>query len=109
MLGLGRDEEARQAFDASLQLLENQARPIALDAIAGVAHLKARAGQLDEALALLALVRSHLSSYYESREKAHQLWEELAAELPADLVAAAEVRGRNLDLEETAAALIAES
>ena len=108
LLGQGRDEEARQAFDASIRLLEHQARPIALDAIAGVAHLKARAGQLEEALALLALVRSHPSSYFESREKAHRLWDELAAELPTDLVARAEARGRDLDLQETAATLLAE-
>ena len=109
-LGLGDDAAARQCFASTLQLtVQNQARPIGLDALVGMAHLKARAGQQEDALALLALVRSHRSSHYESREKARRLWEELAAELPADLVAAAQARGYNLNLEETAAALLAES
>ena len=109
-LGLGDDARARQCFANTLQhTVQNQARPIGLDALVGMAHLKARAGQPEEALVLLALVRSHPSSHYDSREKARQLWDELAAELPADLVARAEARGRELDLEKTATAILAEA
>ena len=108
-LGLDDDAAAQQCFANTLQLtVSYQARPIGLDALVGMAHLKVRASQIEEALALLALVRAHPSSHYESREKARRLWDELAAELPADLVARADVRGRNLDLEDTAAALLAE-
>jgi tetratricopeptide (TPR) repeat protein len=103
LLGLERMSEANHHFKNSLQLmLSNEAKPIGLDALVGVAHLKARAGQLEEALILLALVRHHPASFYEIREKARQLWEELAAELPAELVAEADARGREMDLWETA-------
>jgi len=110
LLGLGRNEEAKQSFATSMRLmLDNQVRPIGLDALVGVAYVKARSGQLEEALTLLALASNHPSSHYESREKARKLWEELAAELPAELIAKAEARGRELDLWETAESLLAEA
>ena len=74
-----------------------------------MAHLKARAGQFQEALELLSLVATHPSSYYESKEKARQLREELAAELPAELIAKAEARGQEMDLQQTAESLLAEN
>ena len=109
LLGLRRDEEARTAFADSLRvLLNSQTRPIGLDALVGMAHVKARAGQLEEALELLSLVKTHPSSYYESKEKARELWEELAAELPAELIAQAEARGQEMDLWQTAESLLSE-
>ena len=77
LFGLGRFEEARHYFAASLQwMLGSQARPIGLDALVGMANIKARSGRLEEALTLLALVKDHPSSHFESREKAGRLWEE---------------------------------
>lgn len=55
---------------------------------------------------LLTLVKTHPSTYYESQEKARQLWEELVEELPAELIAKAEARGREMDLFETAESLL---
>lgn len=77
--------------------------------MAGVAHMKAHNGRLEEALALLALVKVHPASHYESRRRAERLWEELAAELPAEFVLAAEAKGQQLDLMETAVSLLAEA
>ena len=90
-------------------MIDNQARPIGLDALVGMAHIKARTGQLEEALAILALVQNHPSSHFESREKARRLREELAADLPPELVTEAEVSGREIDLFRTAESLLAEA
>ncbi len=109
LLGLGRLEETGTYFAASLQtMLGSQARPIGLDALVGMANIKARTGRLEQALALLALVNDHPSSHFESREKAGRLWEELVAELPSELVSEAEARGREMDLMQTAESLLAE-
>ena len=91
------------------KMVDNQARPIGLDALVGMAHIKARTGQLAEALAILALVREHPSSHFESREKARRLREELVAELPSELVTEAEARGREMDLMGTAESIIGRS
>ena len=55
-----------------------------------------------------ALVANHRSSYYETKQKVRHLWDELSAELPADLIAAAEARGRELDLWHSAETLLAD-
>ncbi|MCP4421207.1 MAG: tetratricopeptide repeat protein, partial [Chloroflexi bacterium] len=109
MLGLERVSEAKQYFEARLQdMINHDVKLVGLDALIGMAHVKARAGQLKQALELLALVRYHSSSTYEIREKVHKLQAELTAELPPDLITKAEARGRELDLFETAESLLAE-
>jgi tetratricopeptide (TPR) repeat protein len=108
-LGLGRLEEAGEQFSITLnKMIENRARPVGLDALVGMAHIKARTGQLEEALALLPLVIDHRSSHFESREKARKLRKELAAQLPSQCINKAEAKGRKMDLMQTAESLLAE-
>lgn len=102
-------ETARQIFLADLQTMKTANRPpAALDVIAGLAHLKALDGLLSRALELIALVLNHPAATQMSKEQVVALKEELTAELSADVVLAAEVRGRELDLWETAVSLLAE-
>ncbi|MCP4421482.1 MAG: XRE family transcriptional regulator [Chloroflexi bacterium] len=108
-LGLSEITEAKQLFQARLKItLNTQAKPAGLDALVGMAHVKAHNGQFSRALELLALVQQHSASSYEIKEKARQLWEELTAELPPELIAKAETRGRELELWETAEVLLME-
>ena len=109
-LGLGDWAEARHYFEAGLRaMLEKGARQVGLDAVVGMAHLKLHDNQFGRAAALLALVRHHRASSWELQEKARKLWEELVAELPPEVIAAAEAEGRGLNLQETAVALLSET
>ena len=102
-LGLGELAEAKRLFqDDLLYMLDTDSKPVGLDALVGIAHLESQAGRVSRALELLTLVKHHSASTYETREKASKMWDELAAELSPDVVAEAEVRGRELNLWETA-------
>ena len=108
-LGLGETLEARHYFQTSLRvMLKGGSDQAGLDALVGIAQLKLHDNQLSQALELLALVEHHPGTYWEVQEKAQKLWQEVVVEIPPDLVAQAETRGRELDLRETAEALLAE-
>ncbi len=108
-LGLGDLDEANQYFLASLNsMLKTKAKPHGLDALVGIAHLQALSGKFERALELLNLVQNDTGRDWEIKEKVRRLRDELVAELPPELVAEAEARGRELDLWETAEALLAE-
>ena len=109
-LGLGDLEKAKLFFAANIKsMLKTNAKPRGIESMVGMAYLIAANGEPQWALEILSLVKQHPSANYEAREKVSKLWEELEAELDADTVAAAEARGRELDLFETAEALLVES
>lgn len=105
-----RQRSLRTVFDRSWRLLSPQERevpplivqletaPQALEALAGIAHLQARAGQPEQALALIGLVQHHPSSYQESKDRLADLVAELEARLPSEQVKAALVRGQEREL-----------
>ena len=106
-LGLGELAEAKKYFLARLkQMIDDGGKPTGLDALVGLAHVQAQTGQLRQALMWLVLVQHHHASMYEIKEKARQLWEELTAKLPAEIIAEAESQGRELDLRDTAVSLL---
>ncbi|MEM7116133.1 MAG: helix-turn-helix domain-containing protein [Chloroflexota bacterium] len=108
-LGLGKRQEAERIFFKSVQrMLDTDANLIGLDAIVGIAQIKSQTGQIEQAIELLCLVQNHSASSWEIKQKARLLRDELGAELPPELVAEAEARGRELDLGETAELLLAE-
>ena len=108
-LGLGELATAYEIFCKGLQLmLYTKAKPLGLDAILGIAHLRVRNRQLDRAAELSALVQHHPSSSYEIKTNARRLWDDLKTSLPPESIAEAEARGSTLDLFETAATLLAE-
>jgi hypothetical protein len=73
-----------------------------------VARVLAKQGDKERALELLALVMNHRLSWQMAKDQAGPLIAELEAELPPDVVAAAQVRGQALDLEATVAELLDE-
>jgi tetratricopeptide (TPR) repeat protein len=108
-LGLGELQEAMIYFRDSLDFaLRNQVAPLALDALTGTAYLLVQAGKLEQALERLALVQSHSASPQETKERAAKLHKELIAELPPDVVAAAEARGKVRTLEAVVGEILAE-
>jgi predicted ATPase/DNA-binding SARP family transcriptional activator len=82
--------------------------PAVLHALTGLAHLRARAGEPDYALELLALIVGHPASHQEFSSRATLLEAELRAELPPEVVERAQWRGRARDLDATAAELLSE-
>lgn len=90
---------ARRHFAAALPLIEQlETAPQALEALAGIAHLQAQAGQLEEALTLIGLIQQHPSSYQESKDRVAGLDVALCASLSADQGDAALADGRESDL-----------
>ncbi|MEM7116134.1 MAG: tetratricopeptide repeat protein [Chloroflexota bacterium] len=103
-------DTAKQIFLGDLQTMQAANRPPpALDAIAGLAHLKALDGFLQHALELIMLVLNHPAATQLSKDRVLALKEELELELPDGTVAAAGARGRGIDLWETAVSLLIES
>jgi hypothetical protein len=80
-----------------------------LETLCGFAHLSARIGQPARALELLALVLSHPSSAQECKDRAARLQVALRAELPPEVVEAAQERGRARGLDAAVAELLSES
>lgn len=108
-LALGEVAEAKSFF---LNQLQNSSQfrqpPLALDALAGLAHVVASSGELTRALELIGLLLAHPAALHESKERVHELQAELEAELSPELVAVALERGRALDLWRTAVSLLAD-
>jgi hypothetical protein len=116
LIGLGRVAlqtedwpSARHHFAAALPLIvQLQTAPQALDALAGVAHLQAQTGQLEQALALISLVHHHPISFQESTDRLAELEASLRAALPLEQAQAALARGQGCELWATVAAVRAE-
>jgi hypothetical protein len=73
-----------------------------------VARLLAEKGEPERALELLALVVAYPASDQDIKYLATPLQAELAAQLPPDVVTAAQARGRARTLEATAVEMLAE-
>ena len=87
-------------------MLSNKLHPIGLDAVVGLAALMAKVGEFEQALSLLALAEHHPSTQFGTKLKGRKLRKEVASELPDLSVTSAEQRGKVLNLQETAVALI---
>ncbi|HEX9370358.1 MAG TPA: tetratricopeptide repeat protein [Roseiflexaceae bacterium] len=102
--GLGLVAEARRYFREALDLaLASRIPPAALEALVGLA----RDAAPEPALALLAFVAGAPSGGADVRERARQLFDDLAAKLPPEQVAVARRRGQALTLD-AAAGLVRE-
>ena len=100
----GDDAKALGYFAQSLQLmLEVGALPSALLALAGIAKLRARAGQAAQALQLLGLILTHPACDDETRQRGEPALAQLRQERPADEVERWLQLGRALTLEAVAA------
>jgi hypothetical protein len=114
LIGLGRvalrmgDQLAsRDHFAAALGLtVALQTAPQALEAPAGVAHVQAQTGQLEEALDFVALVLHHPASFQETKERVAELEAELSAALLPEQAQAALARGEACELWDVVADVI---
>jgi tetratricopeptide (TPR) repeat protein len=107
--GLGNYSEARRYLRESLQRAASAKLPSRQPlALVGVARVLAKEGETERALELLALVMNHRMSWQMARDQAAPLIAELEAELPPEVAAAAQERGRARDLEATVAELTVE-
>jgi predicted ATPase/predicted Ser/Thr protein kinase len=107
--GLGDFPGARRYFHQALETdISVQGIPFGLLALVAIAALLAAEGEKERALELLALATRHPASLQWTKDRAAPLVTELETELPPDVVAAAQERGRARDLEATAAELLAE-
>ncbi|RIK36559.1 MAG: hypothetical protein DCC55_26945 [Chloroflexi bacterium] len=90
-------------FTALPLIIKLETAPQALEALAGVAHLQAQAGQLEQALALIGLVQHHPSSYRETQDRLAGLELALRAALAPERLPAALARGQESELWSTIA------
>jgi len=104
---LGDDGQAARDFGESLKLaLEIGAIPYALLTLAGIARLRARAGDPEQALELLGLALHHPACDDDTRQRGEPLLAELRATLPPDGVQAGLDRGRAKSLEAIAGEIL---
>jgi tetratricopeptide (TPR) repeat protein len=107
--GLGDLQAAKRYFHEALETaMTERAIPWVLSIFDGIPMLLAREGERERALELLTWVVHNQASAQISRDTAAPLVAELEAELPPDVVAAAQARGRARDLEATVAELLVE-
>jgi predicted ATPase len=108
-LGMGDLRAASDDFRQALQSdLVTWYPARALHVLASVAALLAAEGERERALELLALVFHDRRTWQWAKDSAAPLFTTLRAELPANVIAAAEARGRASDLRATVEELLAE-
>jgi tetratricopeptide (TPR) repeat protein len=112
LVGLGRvacaEGKMVQAEDCFRQVLAAAGCPAfdKMDAIAGMAQVRALEGDAVRAAELLVLVAHHPFTAHATRERVRALLAEFEAELPAGVFTAATARGRARELDEMVAELV---
>ncbi len=90
---------ARQYFHKSLASgLVTETPPLILATLYGMSHLAASEGNLERAVELLSLIRSHSKSHADTKHVAQALLDELQAKLAQDLFEAAGALGQHHNL-----------
>jgi hypothetical protein len=93
VFALGNDTEAERVWRESLRIAtEIHGTPVALDALVGLASLRAKKGDMESALELLLTVLNHPASIQDTRHRAEQLRTELEAQLTTQKVEAIKTR-----------------
>jgi predicted ATPase len=98
----------RTAIEMAWRVQDRPHLLVTLDALMGLATLIIQAGDVERAVELLTLARSAARIDRRTESKAEQLLAEQEARLPAARFAAAQTRGRALELGTTVAAMLAE-
>jgi len=107
--GQGDSQAAKRYFRGALETaMTERLIPWVLSIFDGIAMLLAREGERERALELLTWVAHNQASAQFSKDTAASLIAELEVELPPDVVAAAQERGRARDLDITVAELLVE-
>jgi predicted ATPase/DNA-binding SARP family transcriptional activator len=92
---LGEHEAAERYFSEALKIsMDIETLPVVLDALVGLATLLHTGEQPERALELLAFVRQHSASSFETKGKAERLIAEIEKKLPAQVVTVAQSKGQ---------------
>ena len=106
-LARGDDIDAQNSFIAVLHLVrEGGFIPFALDALVGLANLRAKQGHGEHALELLLIVLNHPASWQETKDHADQLRAELEAQLNPTQIEAIQAHAGEKTLEFVVADLL---
>jgi tetratricopeptide (TPR) repeat protein len=93
ILTLGNETEARRIWRESLSIATNiHATPVALEALAGFANLRAKQGDSEHALELLSIVLNHPASLQVTKNRASALWSELELQFTRTQIDAIQAR-----------------
>ena len=93
VFALGDDAEAERVWRESLRIaIETRATPVALEALAGLASLQAKRGDMEHALELLLIVLSHPASFQETKNRAAELRVELESHLTPQQIQAVQAQ-----------------
>ena len=108
---VGDHQESGEYFHEALRFaLEVRAVPQILIGLVGIATLLASSERpdLERSAELLAFFLSHPASYKTTQDKAKRGLAELASDLPPEVMAAAQERGKASELERVVAEVLAE-
>ena len=95
IFALGNDAEAGRVWRESLRIAaETRGTHVAMEAIIGIASLRAKRSDIEPALELLLMVLNHPASIQETRNRAAYLRAELEAQLTRQQVEAAQTRAQ---------------
>ena len=100
--------EAAGFYHRALEIAAEQGmNGIVVDVVQGVAHLRAAAGDVAQAVEWLALAASHPNGEWETQQKAQKALTELEGQLSAEDFSAAQARGQSAALETVISAVLA--
>jgi predicted ATPase/DNA-binding XRE family transcriptional regulator len=100
IFALGNDAEAERGWCEALHVtMKTQGTFVALEALAGIAALKAKQGNIKRALELSLTVLNHPASLQETKNRASALRAELEAQLTSQQVEAVRERAQTKTLE----------
>jgi len=95
VFALGNYAEAERVWRESLRIAtETRGTPVALEALAGLASLRAKQGKMEHALELLLIVLIHPASVQETRDRAARLRLALETQLTSKQAEAAQARAQ---------------
>ncbi len=101
LFALGNDLEAERVWRESLHIaVEIRGLPVALEALVGLATLRAKRGDTPAALEWLLVVLSHPASNQETKDRAQEERRQLEARLTPQQIQAAQDRARKLSIEQ---------
>jgi predicted ATPase/transcriptional regulator with XRE-family HTH domain len=102
IFALGNDAEAERGWREALRITtETQSTFVALEALAGIATLKAKQGNIEQALELSLIVLNHPASLLETKDRAAHLRAELESQLTGQQIEAAQARAQAKTFEAT--------
>ncbi len=101
IFALGNDAEAERGWREALRITtETQSAFVALEALVGIATLKAKQGNIEQALELSLIVLNHPASLLETKDRAEKLRMELKSQLIPQQIQAAQAHARKQRIEQ---------